>query len=390
MAWDREFGSVVYRMSDNHLGTRLASPTGRQPKRTTFHLPRTLGWLGLGLLLLSLGCRGQDDAALRAKQNQGSGAGDVKKIEVAFVTNQIANFWNYAKAGCEDAAAELSNDQRQVIVRIRFPNPPTADRQKQEVEDLMAAGIQGLAISPLSAEDQVSLLNQWAAKIPLITHDSDAPDSDRLVYIGMDNYLAGRMVGEMIKEALPDGGKVALFVGRLEQDNAKHRRQGVIDVLMDVESLGESFSPVEGELKNERFEIVGTYLDQGETDVALRKAEDALSAYHDLAAMVGLFEYNPPEIIKAVEKRNKLGQVVIVGFDENFETLEGIKEGHVVGTVVQDPYGYGYQSVKTLTELLDGDRDSVLENRYIDFPPRLIKPDNLDEFWDVLRSLRDR
>ncbi len=53
------------------------------------------------------------------------------------------------------------------------------------------------------------------------------------MYIGMDNYAAGRACGELVKQALPDGGEVMLFIGRLEQDNSKYRRQGVIDVLMD-------------------------------------------------------------------------------------------------------------------------------------------------------------
>ena len=46
----------------------------------------------------------------------------------------------------------------------------------------------------------------------------------RPVYIGMDD--AGRMCGKLVKEALPDGGEVFIFIGRLEQDNARRRRQG--------------------------------------------------------------------------------------------------------------------------------------------------------------------
>lgn len=311
-------------------------------------------------------------------------------IEVAFVTNQIANFWNIAKAGCEDAEAELSDDKYEIVVRVKFPDPATVTRQKQDVEDLLASGVQALAISPISADDQVPLLNDWAKRVPLLTHDSDSPGSDRLLYIGMDNYKAGRMVGEMVKQAIPQGGKVALFIGRLEQDNAKLRRQGVIDVLMGVDQREETFSEVDEIIANDKYEIVGTYLDQGSSDVALRKAEDALSAHSDLAAMVGLFEYNPPEIIKAVEKRRKLKQVAIIGFDENEATLTGIREGYVTGTVVQNPYEYGFQSVRILTEILKGNREVIPADKYVDIPPRAITKENLDEYWDELRSLMAR
>ncbi|MFP6767955.1 MAG: substrate-binding domain-containing protein, partial [Planctomycetaceae bacterium] len=93
------------------------------------------------------------------------------------------------------------------------------------------------------AENQVELLNLAAAKTRLITHDSDAPKSNRLVYIGMDNYTAGRMCGELVREALPKGGKVMLFIGRLEQDNARLRRQGVIDALLGRPHDRKNFDP---------------------------------------------------------------------------------------------------------------------------------------------------
>ncbi len=357
-------------------------------------------WRGLGLVILILSSGGWSGPAAglvamdddRAGESTAEAAPVVAKqtIEVAFVTNQIANFWNIAKAGCEDAEAELSDDKYEIVVRVKFPDPATVTRQKQDVEDLLASGVQALAISPISADDQVPLLDAWSKRVPLLTHDSDSPNSNRLLYIGMDNYKAGRMVGEMVKQALPQGGKVALFIGRLEQDNSKLRRQGVIDVLMGVDQREEEFSAVDEIIANDKYEIVGTYLDQGSSDVALRKAEDALSAHSDLAAMVGLFEYNPPEIIKAVEKRRKLKQVAIIGFDENDATLTGIREGYVTGTVVQNPYEYGFQSVRILTEILKGNRSVIPADKYVDIPPRAITKENLDEYWDELRSLMAR
>ena len=138
----------------------------------------------------------------------------------------VADFWNIAKAGCRDAEKDLG-----IKVEVKMPPEATVVKQKQIVEDLVSSGISAIAISPLDADNQVAWLDSIATKVPLITHDSDAPGSKRLCYIGMDNYKAGRMCGELVKEALPEGGAIMLFIGRLEQDNSKHRRQGVIDVL---------------------------------------------------------------------------------------------------------------------------------------------------------------
>lgn len=322
------------------------------------------------------GCGGSDEA--NGKKSE--------PIRLAFVTNQIANFWNIAEVGAKDAGNDFSEEGSPIEVEVRFPDPGEASVQKRIVEDLIAAKITGLAISPVD-KDLVPTINQWAEKVDLITHDADAPDSNRLVYIGMDNYKAGRMAGELLTSALPEGGKVAIFVGRLEQDNAIKRRQGVIDVLMGNESFSGTYSPTDTVLKNDKYEIVGTFLDQGKSEVALNKAEDALSKYSDLAAVVGLFEYNPPELIKAVEKRGKLGEIVIVGFDENDLTLQGIKDGTVVGTIVQNPYQYGYKSIEILAALARGDQSVIPEDKYIDIPPRSITTDTVDNFWDEKKSL---
>ena len=270
---------------------------------------------------------------------------NVDKPKIAFVTNQIASFWNIAEVGCQDAAEDFNVD-----VDVRFPNEATATKQKQIIEDLLSSGIDGLAISPIDAVNQREMINGWAAKLPLITHDSDAPDSDRLLYIGVDNYAAGRTVGKLIKDAFPEGGKVILAIGRLEQDNAKKRQQGVIDELMDRKNEFEWRSEVE-EVVGEKFTVLTTLVDQGATQVAKQKAEDALNTFPDVDVIVGLFAYNPPAILQALRQANKIDQIKVAGFDEDDATLQGIKDGSVIGTVVQNPYEFAAMSSQNLCSM---------------------------------------
>jgi ribose transport system substrate-binding protein len=313
--------------------------------------------------------------------NAATAEGSSDRVSIAFVTNQIASFWNIAKVGCEDAAKDFDVD-----VDVRMPAEATAVEQKRIVEDLLTAGIQGIAVSPIDADNQIDLLNQWAASVPLITHDSDAPDSNRLMYIGMDNYTAGRMCGELVKKGLPDGGEVMLLIGRLEQDNSKRRRQGVIDVLLGRDQMPEQYDPTGEELRGDKYTILDTLTDQGKTDVAKRKAEDAITTYPEMDAMVGLFVYNPPACLQALRSQGKLGQIKLIGFDEDDATLQGIKDGHVVGTVVQDPYNYGYKSVEVLTKLIQGDQSVIPESKFVDIPARSITKENVDAFWDDLKA----
>ena len=298
------------------------------------------------------------------------------KTRVAFVTNGIAGFWLIAKAGALDAARDLD-----VRCDVRMPPNNAVIDQKQILEDLVSRGIDGIAISPIDPGNQVEQINAACAKTTVITHDSDAPGTNRLVYIGMENYKAGRMCGKLVKEALPDGGSLMIFVGRLSQDNAKLRRQGVIDELMDRAENPANYDPPGSPISNERYTIIDTKTDQFDYSKAKANAEDTIVRYPDLACMVGLFEYNPPFCLEAIEAAKKLGKIKVVAFDENDGTLQGIKDGTVHGTIVQNPYMYGYESVRVLKALAAGDKSVIPASGFIDIPAREIKIHNVDEFW---------
>ena len=79
-------------------------------------------------------------------------------------------------------------------------------------------------------------------------------------------------------------------------------------------------------------------------------------------------------------------KIALIGFDENDVTLQAIKDGDCIGTVVQNPFEYGYQSVRVLTQLIEGNKNVIPDSKYIDIPPRKITSENVDEFWDDLRA----
>lgn len=297
------------------------------------------------------------------------------KRSYAFITNGAADFWEHARAGANAAGKEFNVD----VVVI---TPSNVTDQTRKIEDLLTRGTDGIAISPIDPDNQGEAINKAAAQTNLITHDSDAPQTNRLMYIGMDNYQAGFMCGKTLRDAMPDGGKIMIFIGRLDQDNAKRRRQGVIDGFFGRGADPNRSDPSGSELASDdkKYVILGTMTDQFDRAKAKANVEDAVTRYPDIGGMVGLFEYNPPLIIEALERVGKIGKVKIMGFDENALTLEGIKNGTVVATVVQNPYQYGYQSVKVLNALHKGDNKVVPENKFVDIPARVIDKTNVEAF----------
>jgi ribose transport system substrate-binding protein len=334
-----------------------------------------------GLLLLLNGCQKNDSAASGSGGKTKSG----KKPKIAYITNGVDPFWNTAAAGVKAAAKEFDAD-----AEVHMPAKGIVD-QKRILESLLAGGVDGIAISPIDAKNQVDLINEACRVTKVITHDSDAPDSQRLCFVGMDNYKAGRAAGKLVKEAVPNGGKVMLFVGRLEQLNAQQRRQGIIDELLDRPAPADSslkFDPPGRPLAGAKYTVLDTRTDNFDYARAKANAEDAITSVPDLACMVGLFAYNPPNCLEALKSAKKNGQIKLVGFDEQAATLQGIIDGDVHGTVSQQPYYYGYHAVRILAALARGDQSVLPPNKFLEVPIIQVRKDTVEKFWTELKKLQ--
>ena len=292
-----------------------------------------------------------------------------KKKKLAFVTNNAANFWTIAKRGCEKADQELDD----VDVEFKIPGEGTAAEQKRIIDDLLARGVDGIAISPVDPINQTQLLNDISKQALVFTQDSDAPQSSRACYLGTDNTAAGRQAGELVKEALPNGGKIMVFVGKSDAQNAKERFGGLKEALA-----------------GSKVEIIDLRTD--DTDLVRAKANvaDTLVKYPDIAGLVGLWEYNGPAIFNAVKDAGKLKQVKIVCFDEADDTLAGIKSGDIYATVVQQPYEFGYQSIKLMAQVLHGDKSGIPAGKQVFIPTKAIRQGDVDAFIQQINRLRGR
>ena len=287
---------------------------------------------------------------------------------LAFVTNNAADFWTIARKGTDQADAELAG----ATVEFRLGDG-TAAEQKRIVDDLLAKGVDGIAISPVDPANQTGMLNDAARQAVVFTHDSDAPDSRRECYVGTDNVAAGREAGGLIKEALPQGGRIAVFVGKLDARNAQERLQGIKEAI-----AGSTIS------------IIDVRTDDTDQVRAKANVSEMLVSHPDVAALVGLWSYNGPAILGAVRDAGRIGQVKIIAFDEDDETLTGVKSGAIMGTVVQQPYEFGYRSMTLLAKALDGDRSGMPASHQVFIPTQVIRQNNVDEFRTKLAKLRGR
>jgi len=300
--------------------------------------------------------------------NSASGGAGTKH-KLAFVTNNASDFWIIARKGTEKAAKDNPN----IEVEFRIPSDGTAAEQQRVVDDLLAKGIQGIAISPVDPANQTPMLNRVASQTLVVTQDSDAPNSNRVCYIGTDNVEAGRQAGQLVKEALPNGGKIMVFVGVLDAENARQRYQGLKEAL-----AGSNVS------------IIDVRTDNTDRVRAKSNASDTLVNNPDIAGMVGLWSYNGPAILAAVKEANKTDKVKIIAFDEEDETLNGIKNGAIYATVVQQPFEFGFRSMELMSKILNGDKSGVPPSKQIFVPTKAIKKDTVEAFTKEINTLRGR
>ena len=262
-------------------------------------------------------------------------APDGQPVKLAFVTNNPSEFWKLASNGVKKYVDEATARGDKVSVDVKMPQNGQVSEQNQILEELIAQGYHGIAVSVIAPEAQVPEINRAAAKTNVLTHDSDAVKSNRIVYIGTNNYEAGKALGEQIKamNLLPEGGKAAVFVGMFSADNARARYQGIKDALQGT-----------------KIELMQPKEDNKNTNAARTNVEDVLRD-ENVKLLIGLWSYNGPAIADALGGSPRKAQVKAAVFDEEEGTLDAIQQGVIQTTVVQKPYQFGYQSSKVLHEL---------------------------------------
>jgi ribose transport system substrate-binding protein len=305
--------------------------------------------------LLFLGCD--------RKPTADNGASSLK---LAFVTNNASEFWKIAAAGVHKYEKEAG-----VQVDIKMPPNGKVEEQNQILENLVSQGYNGIAVSAIAPQDQVAAINKASTKTIVICHDSDAPKSNRKLYIGTNNFEAGKVLGGEIVKLLPNGGKMAVFVGTLSADNARERLRGI-----------------EEAIKGHNIEIVARKEDETDRNKARTNVEGVINGFADINLLCGLWSYNGPAIAAAIEASGKKGKVLAAVFDEEDGTLNGIEKGVVQVTCVQKPFMFGYLSSKWLHDLNTKKDTPIPAGGIVDTGVEVITADTVKDFRARLAEMK--
>jgi len=247
---------------------------------------------------------------------------------VVVIGKSVHPYWANVERGVKAAAQKLG------VQAIFFvPQKEDVAAQISTMETYIAQKVSGIAVAPSDPKALAPTIKKGRdAGIPVITLDTDAPDSARLAYIGTDNLAAGRIAGQEMRKLLPQGGKVAIGTGSLTALNSLQRIEGFKQAIQGT-----------------RIRIVATNNDKEDAATAVSLAAATLRAHPDLAGAYGVYAYNGPAWARAAKEAKVAGKLKIVAFDATDEHIALLKEGAIHVLVAQREYFQGYKSVELLT-----------------------------------------
>lgn len=291
------------------------------------------GMVSIATALIATGLAGCSSNNSSSSTGSGGNSAPANAPTYELITNGQSPFWEAARLGMVAAGKALH-----VNTDMDEPAPSTNDVQVTMFKDAVAKQVAGIGMSSVNPAAITGTINSAVAqKIPVISFDSDATQSNRLAYIGTNNFKAGEILGNYVKTLFPNGGKLVGFVGTMSQQNAIDRYNGLLSALKGT---------------NITF-LAQPYLDQQDKNVAQTNVQNAITRYQSqgLNGLVGLYSYDGPAIIDALHQLNLRSKFKVICFDGDPQTLKGLADGDVDCTVVQKPYYFGYLSVMLLNYL---------------------------------------
>ena len=231
-------------------------------------------------------------------------------------------------------------------------NDTELGEQIKMVDDAINRKVSAIVIAPNDVSGlDTTLSKAVSAGIPVITIDSDVNYEGRLAYIGSDNVSAGAVAGRAVKDALPDGGEVAI-IGHVENSQtAMQRIQGFTEEIEAEEitknvPVADDGAQKSAAVAEKKYTIVTTKYCGNELETANKQTKAILDKYPDVKVIYGTNENSTTGICDAIAEMGKAGQVKVIGFNASDKEVSYIQDGTLTGTIVQNPYNMGYLGVK--------------------------------------------
>ena len=243
-------------------------------------------------------------------------------------------FWAAVEAGAMAAGEEHGVE----VIVVAPPQESDVQAQITQIEDLIAQGVDGIALAPTDPNALAPAVDSAIAQgIPVVFVDTRGTN-EGVTFIGTDNQAGAALAAQYMCENLPEGSNVAILQGLISQSTGQARAQGAHDGLS---ACG--------------LNIVAEQPANWDRAMGMSVAETILVGNPELA---GIFASNDNMALGAVEalkQAARLDQVMVVGFDANPDAAASILAGEMTASIAQAPDNMGRLGIESLIALSNGE-----------------------------------
>lgn len=316
-----------------------------------------------------------------AADDAGSSEGGNKGYSFQMIVKSFqSTYWQAAIQGVDQAKEEFG-----VTVE---PNGPANESDIADQVQMLDSAIEkkpdGIALAACDTNSVIdSLTKALEAGIPVVCFDTgvdNAPEGSVLATVATDNVAAGAVAAENMFPVIEEKIKAAttdakVRIGDVNQDatalNIQQRGRGFIDKMIElctdagkkVAVVGNEFyvNATEGAVAEAEAEVIIEVGVPAQTTVDLASTEaQKIMSKDDTIAIFGSNQTTAEGVITANQTLNKLSTdpekgIIGVGFDAGTPQKEAIVNGQFIGSVTQSPLMMGYEAVKTLVKICDGE-----------------------------------
>lgn len=240
--------------------------------------------------------------------------------------------------------AEETAKRLGVRLIVGAPDEANLEQQIRMMENLIKQGVDGIAIDPVDPVTLTPVINKAVkAGIKVICFESDAPQSERLAYIGSDNILSGRMMGEYMDKLLKGKGMVLVETGMSEMLSMRQRLEGLLNYLNE----------------ETRIQVLDVQYNEGRDQKALSDMEQMIDDHPHFDGLATLDIISSSNAI-LIWKAKGLSRSALT-FGMTPEIQQALHNGQVTAAVSQNEYEWGHRIVEMLLDAQNGPIDSFYD-----------------------------
>jgi ribose transport system substrate-binding protein len=282
-----------------------------------------------------------------------------KTYKFAIVYSIAVDFFDTVTRGAQD---EIKSSGKNVELIVKAPDKGDVNQQIEIMENLIYMKVDGIAIGPSDSDALTPYIDKAiAAGIPVITFDTDAPNSKRLGYVGTNNYEAGKLLGQAVADVNPNA-QVICTISVPTQLGLQQRVQGAKDLwaakypnikLLDMRSSG------------------------GDPAVTLSNIEDMTKAYPNFDILIGIDAQGGPAAVSAWKALGLVDKKKAVVFDDLPAVVQGIRDGQITTAISQFEYKWGSEIINKLWDVNHGGTVPALT----EITAVALTKDNVDQYF---------